>query len=513
MHPSRQIARPASTFGSGCPNTCRFCEHNNPAGSNFCNKCGGQLNLLPCPSCGAVVNVTAKSCYQCHHRLSECTTDTPAPRLSAPQDFPPSPRRGSQGSDEEAIFAEITQSYDGISPRGTDNLDRPSPSSDVDRPDNLAPRLSAAQDFRPAPRQDSQESDAEAIFAEIKQLYDGISPGGTDNLDRPSPSSDVDRPDDLAPRLSAAQDFPPAPRQDSQESDAATTRHEIEKLYYSNLQRPTYYHDRPSPAAESDRPANLEVQLLGAEGDSVFRRRLPQTTIGIAILTAIVVLGYYEYHQRFFSDALRSLVVRREQRGNEGPASARAVRRDIATFKMIPARNTQHARTKQKTVVWDPQKVNSFWKVVMGKTSDVLANLVAKTPGPGAAPALEPAAAPAPEPAHMPTPKTKKSAPVPAKSVAVPASPPRKKTTSVPISAFERELGSATAPAVVSFAISPWGEIYVDGHKRGVNPPMLELELGPGQYEIEVRNTTFPAHAQTIKVQAGMHIKIKHHFR
>lgn len=49
--------------------TCPFCEHNNLADSKFCNHCGGALHLVPCPRCGAVSDVTATSCYQCHGRL------------------------------------------------------------------------------------------------------------------------------------------------------------------------------------------------------------------------------------------------------------------------------------------------------------------------------------------------------------------------------------------------------------------------------------------------------------
>lgn len=78
---------------------------------------------------------------------------------------------------------------------------------------------------------------------------------------------------------------------------------------------------------------------------------------------------------------------------------------------------------------------------------------------------------------------------------------------------LEAEPASASAPAVVSFAIAPWGEIYVDGQKRGVSPPMREIELSPGQYKIEVRNTTFPVHARTIEVESGGRIRIKHQFR
>ena len=77
----------------------------------------------------------------------------------------------------------------------------------------------------------------------------------------------------------------------------------------------------------------------------------------------------------------------------------------------------------------------------------------------------------------------------------------------------EAEPAAAGNAGFVSFAIAPWGEIYVDGQKRGVSPPMRELELSPGQYRIEVRNTTFPAYVQTVEVEAGERIRIKHQFR
>ena len=113
-----------------------------------------------------------------------------------------------------------------------------------------------------------------------------------------------------------------------------------------------------------------------------------------------------------------------------------------------------------------------------------------KTPAPA-----PPKTAKAPAPAPRPQPKIAKPAASPAPFVAAIDSEP-------------------VAPAgFVSFAIAPWGEIYIDGQKRGISPPMRELELSPGQYRIEVRNTTFPAHVQTVEVEAGGRIKIRHQFR
>jgi hypothetical protein len=54
---------------------CQFCEHSNPADSKYCSECGGCLYLLPCPHCGAVTDVTAKTCYQCHGQLQAGKAD------------------------------------------------------------------------------------------------------------------------------------------------------------------------------------------------------------------------------------------------------------------------------------------------------------------------------------------------------------------------------------------------------------------------------------------------------
>lgn len=64
------------------PNICRFCEHSNPEGAKFCTECGGCLHLLPCPSCGAVTDVSARTCYQCQRQLpwhSEAAAAPPTP--------------------------------------------------------------------------------------------------------------------------------------------------------------------------------------------------------------------------------------------------------------------------------------------------------------------------------------------------------------------------------------------------------------------------------------------------
>ena len=71
----------------------------------------------------------------------------------------------------------------------------------------------------------------------------------------------------------------------------------------------------------------------------------------------------------------------------------------------------------------------------------------------------------------------------------------------------------ALPPATIVFAIQPWGEIYVNGKSRGVTPPMKSIKLEPGKYRIEVRNTTFPAHTETLDLKARDELTVRHKFQ
>jgi hypothetical protein len=68
-------------------------------------------------------------------------------------------------------------------------------------------------------------------------------------------------------------------------------------------------------------------------------------------------------------------------------------------------------------------------------------------------------------------------------------------------------------PGVVAFAISPWGEIFVDGKSQGVSPPLQQLQLSPGRHRVEVRNSSFTPHVQIVEVKSGERIRIRHRFQ
>lgn len=69
------------------------------------------------------------------------------------------------------------------------------------------------------------------------------------------------------------------------------------------------------------------------------------------------------------------------------------------------------------------------------------------------------------------------------------------------------------ASATVSFAISPWGEVWIDGTSAGVSPPLTTLELQAGKHRVEVRNPGFSSYRNTLHVEPGQSLKIRHKFR
>ena len=78
-------------------------------------------------------------------------------------------------------------------------------------------------------------------------------------------------------------------------------------------------------------------------------------------------------------------------------------------------------------------------------------------------------------------------------------------TEGVPITAVLSE-------GVVQLAISPWGQVEVDGKPMGTSPPLSRLTLASGNHTITVRNTDFPAYTQTVTVDGESPVTLRHRF-
>ena len=70
----------------------------------------------------------------------------------------------------------------------------------------------------------------------------------------------------------------------------------------------------------------------------------------------------------------------------------------------------------------------------------------------------------------------------------------------------------APATGTVKIAISPWGQVEVDGTPSGAAPPLTELTLAEGRHQIVVRNGDFAPFTSTVNVVGGQVVSLRHKF-
>jgi eukaryotic-like serine/threonine-protein kinase len=74
------------------------------------------------------------------------------------------------------------------------------------------------------------------------------------------------------------------------------------------------------------------------------------------------------------------------------------------------------------------------------------------------------------------------------------------------------ETNAPPPQGLVQIAISPWGQVEVNGAAVGTTPPLTRLELPQGTHTITVRNADFPAYTQRVTVDPERPVTLKHRF-
>jgi hypothetical protein len=64
----------------------------------------------------------------------------------------------------------------------------------------------------------------------------------------------------------------------------------------------------------------------------------------------------------------------------------------------------------------------------------------------------------------------------------------------------------------IVLAVSPWGEVYVNGRLQGTTPPLAEVELPPGRHRVEIRNSAQLPYHTFVELQAGQTQPIRYSF-
>ena len=66
--------------------------------------------------------------------------------------------------------------------------------------------------------------------------------------------------------------------------------------------------------------------------------------------------------------------------------------------------------------------------------------------------------------------------------------------------------------ATLIIAVKPRGEIYINGQRHGMTPPITKFNLEPGMHRIEVRSGSRKPYLTYVTVQAGDVRRIRHDF-
>jgi hypothetical protein len=81
----------------------------------------------------------------------------------------------------------------------------------------------------------------------------------------------------------------------------------------------------------------------------------------------------------------------------------------------------------------------------------------------------------------------------------------------------EPDMVANAAPAVregtINIIALPWAEVFIDGARQGVSPPLKAIPLKAGKHRVELRNGSFPPHVQTVDLRPGAEINVTHRFR
>lgn len=67
-------------------------------------------------------------------------------------------------------------------------------------------------------------------------------------------------------------------------------------------------------------------------------------------------------------------------------------------------------------------------------------------------------------------------------------------------------------PAIITLAVKPRGEVFVDGVSKGLTPPMKNLEVAAGKHVVTIRNPGSPPLEIALNLKAGEETTITHTF-
>lgn len=147
----------------------------------------------------------------------------------------------------------------------------------------------------------------------------------------------------------------------------------------------------------------------------------------------------------------------------------------------------------------------------------------APTPVASVIPAPAPASPAASRPAAASTASPESTAPSDTETIATDPAPPGIAAKTEPAAAHPSPPDSAQSPparavagppakAVIGLAVSPWGEVFVNGRRAGVSPPLTTISVAAGRVTVELRNGDAPPYRETLQLAPGDEVRVRHRF-
>lgn len=232
-----------------------------------------------------------------------------------------------------------------------------------------------------------------------------------------------------------------------------------------------------------------------------------------------------EVPQELAAIAARAMALRPQDRFSSATEFANALRNWVDP-KVVAAR-AKAQEAQQRTHQASRRRLALTVAAVTAAVVALVAGLALHSPTPSVStptadattaaitPVAQPTAPTSPEPVAAPS-ETVATLPVtPATPSALPSRGSRNSRTVFDV---RPAAATSTAPAAplgngaVQLAISPWGQVEVNGASVGTTPPLTQLTLPAGQHSITVRNADFPPFTATVQVSAEKPTVLRHRF-
>ena len=74
------------------------------------------------------------------------------------------------------------------------------------------------------------------------------------------------------------------------------------------------------------------------------------------------------------------------------------------------------------------------------------------------------------------------------------------------------ETPAASDSATLVLAVRPWGEVYLDGRKIGITPPLKRFQVAPGRRLVTIKNSFLPEYRIRLSVNPNAELMVAHDF-